>query len=394
MSRLPLVATAAVVGLVAVGGLLFINGPDQGVGGPSTPPSAAVTSPIPSTSTGPGAAIPTELQYRWIGEPRDVGRGASTRTGLNFSADGYYLSGTDYVAGGLLGSLASLSGPGEITLVTPSGGTDDLCQEGDTGVYGYGLTPGGTMLHMTAASEDCEARAVAVAGDWYRVDCKSTENACWGDLEVATYPSQYVDPRLDPDAEWDVPFGALTYTVPAGWSNAADWPAKFHLTPTSDYAGWSSTGPPAETWHGIYLFARPAASGQLPTCANDVQTDVARTPEALVEWISTRPGIVATEPQAITIDGHAGLWVDVEVAPDWTGRCEDASKPIVILMAEASAASDAWNWGVLSGEKQRLILLDLGDGDTVLIGIESVYPDRWDALLAEAMPIVESFRFK
>lgn len=393
MSRVPLVATVAVVGVVAIGGLLMINRPSDsavGAASPSPRPSTSVASPPPIA----GAVIPADLQYQWIGEPRDVGRGTSTRTGLNFTSDSYYLSGTNYGLTRLLGSLASVSGPGEITLVTPTGGADDLCAAGDTGIYDYVLSPGGTMLAMTASSEACAARAVAVGGDWYRVACTSTENACWGDLEAGTYPSQYVDPRLDPDATWEVPFGALEFTVPDGWSNASDWPARFHLTPTSDYASWTSAGAPPESWHGVYVYARPAASGQLPTCANDIQADVARTPEALIEWISTRPGIVATEPKPITIDDHAGLWIDVEVASDWTGRCADASKPIVITMAEATSDDAGWSWGVMSGEHQRLILLDLGDGDTVLIGIESVYPDRWDALLAEAMPIVESFDFK
>ncbi len=117
-------------------------------------------------------------------------------------------------------------------------------------------------------------------------------------------------------------------------------------------------------------------------------------PKRWSSWISSRPGIVAGEPQAVTIDGYAGLSVDVQVAPDWTTTCEGETTPVVMLMAEATGGDPGWSWGVLSGEHQRLIFLDLGGGDTVLIGIESVYPDRWDALLAEAMPIVESFDFK
>ncbi len=96
MSRVPLVATVAVVGVVAVGGLLMINRPsDSAVGAASPIPSAAAVTASPLASAGAGAPIPAELQYRWIGEPRDVGRGVSTRTGLNFSSDGYYLSGTE-----------------------------------------------------------------------------------------------------------------------------------------------------------------------------------------------------------------------------------------------------------------------------------------------------------
>jgi hypothetical protein len=389
------VATVAVVGVVAVGGLLMINRPsDSAVGAASPTPAAAAVTASPLASAGAGAPIPAELQYRWIGQPRDVGRGLSSRTGLNFSSDAYYLSGTNYVATGLVGSLASVSDVGEITLVTPPDASDDLCAEGDVGVYGYELSPGGTMLHMTASSEACEARSTAVSGDWYRVACKSEENACWGELEAGTYLSQYLDPRLDPDATWEVPFGALAFTVPDGWSNASDWPTRFHLTPTTDYANWTADGPPPESWHGVFVYGRPAASGQLANCANNLQDAVARTPEALVGWISSRPGIVAGEPQAVTIDGYTGLSVDVRVASDWTTTCEGETTPVVMLMAEATGGDPGWSWGILSGEHQRLIFLDLGDGDTVLIGIESVYPDRWDALLAEAMPIVESFDFK
>ena len=63
-------------------------------------------------------------------------------------------------------------------------------------------------------------------------------------------------------------------------------------------------------------------------------------------------------------------------------------------MTKASGGADGWGWGIAGLERQRLILLDLGDGHTVIIGIDSTYPDRFDDLVAQAMPIVESFRFK
>src|SRR5207342_1950517 len=119
------------------------------------------------------------------------------------------------------------------------------------GNYAYVLSPGATKVTMTTISEDCAARATAVAGDWFRVACKITDGGCWGELEAGTYPSQYVAPRLDPGASWSVPFGEFTYTVPDGWANSEDWPDTFVLTPTEDYANQTETGAVPGIFHGI-----------------------------------------------------------------------------------------------------------------------------------------------
>ena len=394
MTRFSTVMAVVAVAVLALGGLFLINRPNEGrVGTPSVSPSP---SPVASDATPASAGvIPPELQYRWIGAPRDVGgRGMSSRTGLNFSQDGFFLSGTDYLTSGLLGSNASVTGPSEITLVTPDAG-NSLCAGGDTGVYAYVLSPGGTMLNVSKVSDTCVPRATAVTGDWFRVACKSVDNACWGDLEAGTYPSQYVDPRLDPGQTWQVPFGALTFTVPDGWSNSTDWPSDLSLTPTADYAEWTADGSPDNVWHGVFLRARPGAWGRTATCADDpAAKDVARTPEALMQWITTRPGIAASEPQPMTIDGHPALWTDVATAADSSITCGGDADSIVPLLAEATGGDKGWDWAVAPTERQRLILVDLGEGDTVLIGIDTTQAERWEELRDQAMPIIESFRFK
>jgi hypothetical protein len=54
-----------------------------------------------------------------------------------------------------------------------------------------------------------------------------------------------------------------------------------------------------------------------------------------------------------------------------------------------------WDWRMSAVEKWRLILLDLGGNDVVAIVLDdSSSPSRFDELVSEAMPIVESFRFK
>ena len=113
-----------------------------------------------------------------------------------------------------------------------------------------------------------------------------------------------------------------------------------------------------------------------------------------MQWITTRPGIAASEPQPMTIDGHPALWTDVATAADSSITCEGDADSIVPLLAEATGGDKGWDWAVAPTERQRLILVDLGEGDTVLIGIDTTQAERWEELRDQAMPIIESFRFK
>ncbi len=48
---------------------------------------------------------------------------------------------------------------------------------------------------------------------------------------------------------------------------------------------------------------------------------------------------------------------------------------------------------VAAGDRQAFILVDLAGGDTVLINVDAVDPAELDAIVAEAMPIIETFEF-
>jgi hypothetical protein len=55
--------------------------------------------------------------------------------------------------------------------------------------------------------------------------------------------------------------------------------------------------------------------------------------------------------------------------------------------------ADNFDWGLTAGARMRLFLLDLPDGRTMLIDIEGQDQATWDALVPEAMPVVQSFQF-
>ncbi|MEA2619783.1 MAG: hypothetical protein QOC97_556, partial [Chloroflexota bacterium] len=344
MSRLPIFATAVAILVVVVGGGLFLsrsNGP-AGIGVPSASPTA-----LPSTAPSASAApVPAALSYTWIGPKRTIS-GMPTPERYRFQLSSFLLDfPNDDFNQSVLSSLATAPVPGQLRLVTSDHTAG--CSTGDEGRYGWSLSAGGVRLTLTAITDACATRATALAGDWIRVDCKDTTDGCFGDLEAGTFPSQYIDPRIHAGTSWHPNFGAITYTVPAGWSNSSDWPGTFTLAPTSDY-GANQPG----TVHDIYVYRTPAANAQNAACTNNEPTSVKQTVDGLVAWVRSRPSLVVTAPTPVIIDGHSGQWVDVKIAPNWTATCPDAPGVTAVFLTEAGAGTNGYSWGIAPGELER-----------------------------------------
>ncbi len=385
MSRTPILAAVVAILVVVVGGGLFLNrsnGP-SGIGGPSASPTAAPTTP-PSAST---TSIPAALTYTWIGPKRVIpGMPTPDRYRFELSAPALDFPNDNYTQS-VLASVPSAPVPGELDLMTSDYTAG--CTTGEEGRYHWSLSPGGVRLTLTTISDACATRAAALAGDWTRVACKDTTDGCFGDLEAGTFQSQYIDPKVRAGDPWHPNFGAVTYTVPAAWSNSSDWPGTFTLTPTVDY-GTNAPG----TFHDVDIYRTPAATAQNAACSNQEQTSVKQTVAGLVAWVRSRPSLVVTAPTAVTIDGHPGQWVDIKIAPNWTAKCPDTPGPAAVFLTEAGAGKDGYSWGIAPGELERVIFLDLGGDDVVLVGIDSTHADRWDQLVAQAMPIIQTLKFK
>jgi hypothetical protein len=190
-------------------------------------------------------------------------------------------------------------------------------------------------------------------------------------------------PRLDPGAAWEPDFGGLTYTVPEGWANSSDAPESFELVPAAEVP------PVAESdrRRNIGVFTQPTAMTQDRPCSDQIEPGVGRTVDDLVAWLQTVPGLIATAPTEITIDGHPGQWLDLRRNPTWTKTCEGSGAETLVTFL---------NPGIAVGEDQRvrLILLDLGDGDVVATGIWTRDQATLDEFVPEAMPVIESFTFE
>lgn len=387
MNRLSIAAVAAVLVVVVGGGIMLTRNTDQGTGVPVATP---IPTAVPTASAAPASAIPAAMAVQWNGAPREIpSLGRSTRTRLLLTPTSYTLSGDSYPKGALA-STASIDPDGRLRLA--DGGAP--CAAGDVGTYPFTLSPGGKILTLHTGQDPCAARVAAVAGTWYSsTDCKTDPSGCFGTLEAGTFPSQYIGPRVKPGGFWDPPFGAITYTVPSGWVNSSDWPATFSLTPVANYATEGKDGQAQGAAYEIGIWAQPAASQITTDCSTTEKTSVPRTVDGLIGHLASSKAISSSKPQPVTIGGYQGKWVDIQLAPDWTGHCPDQSAPSTNLLVQ-SGTTDGWEFGPVGSERIRVILLDLGQGDVVLIFADAGDGTKFDALVAEAMPIIESMTFE
>ena len=379
-SRQPWAATAVVAALAVA-----LAGCGSGAGSTASGPAPTdVPSATPGRSAeGSGAPVPAELRSRWMGGHRDL-PGVSPLAGTTIQFEERTFALTQSEGGDDLLRSSAASTPDHqlrLALKTSGGG----CRAGDEGSYTWALSTSGRVLTIAAVDDACRTRLESVPGQWWHMGCKDPGgNTCLGDLDAGTYQSRFIGPRIDPGATWASDFGAVTYTVPDNWANDADWPTRFSLVPSVDFAKLPDQEPHAD----ILLFTQPIAQSQENPCSvhdGEAEPGVGRTVDDLIAWLRGVPGLQATDPVAITIDGHPGQWVDLTVEPGWTSTCE---------VLEFIKSSDGGPVAIAGEERERLILLDLGQDDVLGIRIFSWDPDRFDAFLGEAMPIIESFRFE
>jgi hypothetical protein len=386
MNRLSIALGAAAVVVVAGTLVLSQAGAPPSVG--ATPsPIATIASHIPSSPvatpsssvTAVVAPIPPDLIGRWMGAQTDpVSKTAGTTILFNSSGLGISQSNTGNVV--VLTAAASSIGSGRFQLESM---TSAACSKGNIGTYSWTRSASGRTLTISAERDDCAARSTAVAGQWWRMGCDDPNDYCLGVLDAGTYASEFIAPRLEPGAKWAADFGALSYRVPDGWANSGDWPESLDLVPAGEYPPADGTDPPMD----VHVVTQPTAADQGTPCSEATALGVSQTVSGIAKWLQNVPGLVATSPKAITIDGHAGQWLDLRVDPAWKRGCDSQTTPIVTYLNPTVV-------GVGGAERARLILVDLGGGHVVGVVIRTADPTAFDAFVSSAMPIVQSFTFK
>jgi hypothetical protein len=196
----------------------------------------------------------------------------------------------------------------------------------------------------------------------------------------AAFPDWYPSTNIDGGAGI-LPAGNVTtqsfvpgsrFIVPEGWVNDIDTADFFGLipdTPANQAEFASSRGPAQSITMGLV---------DTPTIFCDEIESRGSSAAELADSMVANEALVTSDPVEVTIGGLSGTRVDAHIDPDWTGSCQPFN-------TEASAD--------IKDYRGRFVFLDMPDG-RMAIFVQSLHAADFETLLAEAMPIVESFQFE
>ena len=371
------IATVAAVVVVAagVGFATLGRSPDNGHVGASPSPSST-SSPAASA----GGQVPVELRERWMGGVRPDISEAGAGTSIVFAAD--TVATTQSNAGDVPELISSASSLGGDKLRVLLAGDSAGCNKSDVGVYSWSLSASKRTLTITADSDDCAPRLASFPGVWWHMGCTESGDFCLGDIDAGTYSSQYFDPFVPSGGAWKPRFDALRYTVPAGWANGVDYPSTFSLRKQT-----------APNDSAIFIWSDVAIVSNADSCSETPEPSVAHAADAVANWMTTAPGVVASEPRDVSLGGLSGGTIDVSMDPAWTQTCPFSDgKPRRSLFTD-TVAGPGLQWGLGAETRMRLYILDVGDGRTVVVDIEGQDKLTYDSMLGEASSIVESLVF-
>ena len=176
------VAAAAVIGVLLVGGAVYLFSPGgrSGVGAPGPSPSAVAT---PGTAPSPEAsraiapdALPPEIWGDWQAQadrsiPGLYDANESIQLTID-TTDGRHAWIETLHGGAGFRSAAHELSAGEIKLVTPSPSNDQgvtqTCTEGQVGRYRWSRSADGMHLTLTAIDDQCADRILTMSRTWTR----------------------------------------------------------------------------------------------------------------------------------------------------------------------------------------------------------------------------------
>ena len=214
----------------------------------------------------------------------------------------------------------------------------------------------------------CSARAAVLAGDW--------DHTNLGPLA----PGRHVGTPFRPFGGGTT--GSLSYTVPTGWKEQGESQSYFAVS-----------GPDPAVLTSISVLSDVAPSTEDKNCTGTPVADVGRTPTAVAAWLATLTGLVVTKPTPVSIGGLNGVMVDVSLAPSWPEPCVTIPQPGTDVTTFVDAGSGDVSGTIGGGTRERYILLDRGDGQSLLIDIEAQDSASWAAVMTAAMPVVNTFEF-
>jgi len=393
MNRLSLTSVAVAIAVVFAAGALVLTRFSTTQNGASPTPATSIAASLPPSAA--AALLPTQLQGSWLSSPRTAS-GAGPNTGAQLHVGSTSIGLTPSNAGDRpLVSVTATAVGGTLDVVT-AGAAPGGCQAGQAGHYAYTLSSSGQTLTITPGQDTCAVRASDFAGTWWLADCHTQDTEpCLGLLDPGDYGSEYFASIGAQGVPWVPHFGALSFTVPAGWATDADYPGLYSLTTAADYVATSLHGDPVED---LQVLSHVIPESQATPCSGQAEKGGEVNSAAYVAWLRTVPGLSVSPTTTMSIDGHQARVVDITVPRAPTKPCDGTDAVIEYLLSAGWFAGSGSSTGTTThsigvGNHDRVILVDMPSGYLTAIVITANDGTKFDGFAAQAMPIMGSFRF-
>jgi hypothetical protein len=389
---LPAIAVVAIA-VVAVGVYALTQNPVVGPAAPTAKPSPGQTtseSTSTAASTSPAAQLPAAIQGSWFGSPR-AATGLNATAGVVLQVRATSLAVSESTNQGFTPlTFTAGENAGKIRVETGTARTG-TCVAGQVGMYSYALSPSGLTMTLSADIDQCAERASVISGSWWLMHCVSPAPAsCEGDMDPGERGSQYFASFVAASDVWAPRYGALRYTVPAGWANTGDWPNAFSLAPSADYAAATDGNDPAAE---ILVVANAMAQSQATPCSGVADASVKPGAAAFVAWLRTLPALHVSSASTMTVDGQHATVIDLTMPAPPPALCDGTDPVIAYLFSPGWRTNSPQDHAVAQGSQDRLILLDGPSGDLIAIVLSVNDASRFEAFSQQAAPIIDSFRF-
>ena len=177
-------------------------------------------------------------------------------------------------------------------------------------------------------------------------ECDDFTTGCAGNLTAGVHSS----------SNFTIP---LTLTVPDGWVNVRDIVRTYEVEPAS------SSGVPGHP--DIEVLAMNAIPDQA-SCGPVPLAGAGSTVTDFVDFVSHHPGLDATAPAPVTIDGYQGQSIDFGVRSDWTAMCPDIDpvNPVALMLTSTNTDPPGRHLAYAQDVRVRWIVLDVA-GETVIV---------------------------
>lgn len=113
--------------------------------------------------------------------------------------------------------------------------------------------------------------------------------------------------------------------------------------------------------------------------------------EDLQAWYLAHPGLITTEPQAVSVGGLEGVFIDIALDPSWDVTCPYSDGQPIVPFIIGNGTSQLHHV-LLPGFEERLYLLEWRDGNVAIeVGTEGQPLDEW---LEQVAPVIASLQFR